>query len=126
MPPRFHKHRDRLLKVVDREMAETVELKFLIDQVVDPAREATEIQCILRSKEEERAGVTGGNAKSWKRDAAATPSQLHIDYSVLATIDLRKGDKVRAADRPGRPWFDVLSIDDRAHPRAIVTLGETS
>ena len=126
MPPRFQKHRDRLLEVVDRELSETIEVKFLVGQAVDPARPAQDIRCILRSKREETASVTGGKSETWKRDASATPSQLHIDYAVWATIDLRKGDKVRATDRPGQPWFEVLAIDDRAHPRAIVSLGETS
>lgn len=126
MPPRFHKHRDRLLKAVDRELAETVQLRFLVGQVVDPARPAQDIQCILRSKNEDDSGVTGGNAKSWKRQSSATPSQLHIDYSVWALFELRAGDKVRATDRIGSPWYDVLRIDDRAHPRVIVSLGETS
>lgn len=121
---RFHQLRNRTLAEVDRFRAEPVKLSFFNDGALDPSRPAKDIEAILRADAGKDALVSGGSDRDWRSRVAAQASELHIDRAKYPGIALKKGDKVKALARPGQPWFEVLSIDDRSEPRLVLKLGE--
>lgn len=121
---RFHGIRDRVVAGADYVFAEKVQLKFLKNGKVDPAREAVEIEAILRVGQGESTNLTGGVARNWHARIKAGKAQLHIDRATYEGPELLKEDKVRAITRPGSPWFQVLEVDDRSHTRLVLQLGE--
>lgn len=121
---RHHQLRDRTLAIVDRFRAEPVRLSFFNDGALDPDRPARQIEAILRVDPGRDASVSGGTDRDWRSRVSSQPSQLHVDRAKYPDIAFRKGDKVKALARPGQPWFEVLSVDDRGEPRLVVILGE--
>jgi hypothetical protein len=126
MPPaRFHALRDRVLAQVDQRFAERVLLSFLgADGRLDASRPSVEIEAPLRTGTKGAANMAGGFSQSWRTRLAAGKSQLHIDPVANPGIVLRPKDKVRALDRLGQPWFEVVHFDDRNHTRHIAELSE--
>ena len=123
MPPKFHRYRDMAIKAVDDVMAETVKLSFLDKGAVDASRPALEIKAVLRVGNSKASSMAGGTAKSWNTRIAAGKAEVHIDRATYPDVVLRVGDAVRAMDRPGLPWFEVLSVNDRGF-RLVAELGE--
>jgi hypothetical protein len=122
MPPAFHEYRDRTVAAVDRVMAEDIALYFMRNGVTDPERANITIHAVLRVG-------TGGNAvdtrsRNWAQRIAAGKAQMHVDRVAHPDLIVRKGDRIRATERPGRPFFEVLRPDDRAHGRLVLELGE--
>ncbi|HMQ58949.1 MAG TPA: hypothetical protein PKE65_10410 [Rhizobiaceae bacterium] len=124
LPARFHQLRDRTLAAVDHFRAEPVKLSFFKDGDIDPGRPAREIEAILQVAAGNDAMVSGGIDRDWRSRVASQRSELHIDRAKYPDLILRKGDKVRALSRPGQPWFEVFSVDDRSEPRLVLHLGE--
>lgn len=123
VPARYHKHRDRVVSGVDKLFAENVSLAFLKDGAVDPDREATIIEAVLRVGATDVSGLDGGSNKSWASRIAANKAELHIDPRKYPELNLKTGDKVRAITRDGKPWFEVLTPATRGHSRLIYSLG---
>ncbi|WP_234186419.1 hypothetical protein [Shinella sp. NM-101] len=121
---RFHQLRDRTLAEVDRFRAEPVKLSFFKDGALDPDRPAREIEAILRADAGRDASVSGGTDRDWRSRVSSQRSELHVDRAKYPDIAFKRGDKVKALARPGEPWFEVLSVDDRSEPRLILTMGE--
>jgi hypothetical protein len=121
---RFQALRDRTIAAVDRTFAESVTLSFLKNGVVDADRPAVQIEAVLRSGDGQENMVSGGRDRDWRSRVEGQRSQLHIDRAVYPDIVVRKGDKVRALARPGQPWFEVLTVEDRGHTRLVLHLGE--
>lgn len=115
--------RDLVVSGTDGDFGESVRLSFMKDKVTDPDRASVVIWAVLRSDPERTIGPTGGNNKAMHMRHSSTPSELHIDPVKYSGPKIREGDRVRAMDRPGVPVFEVLSVDDRAHPRHILRLG---
>lgn len=124
LPARHHQLRDRTLAIVDRFRAEPVRLSFFNDGAIDPDRPARDIEAILRVDAGKDTMVSGRIDRDWRSRVAAQPSELHIDRAKYPDLTFRKGDKVKALARPGQPWFEVLSADDRGQPRLVLKLGE--
>ena len=123
-PARYHDLRDRTLAAVDQAHAEPVWLSFLKDEVVDPDRTACQIEAPLRTSAGEQAAVSGGRDRDWEMRQAGQKAFLAINRTTYPDIVIKRGDKVRALSRPGKPWFAVLFVDDRSHTRLIAHLGE--
>lgn len=124
LPARYHALRDRTVAQVDAIFAEPVKLSFLKSGAVDPGRDAVTIEAVLRVSAGRQTGVAGAMVESWKSTIDAQRGQLHIDRTKYPEIVLHKGDRVRALARPGEPWFEVLSVDDRGATRLVVEVGE--
>ncbi len=121
---RFHGTRDRVIAAVDRFRAEPVKLSFFNDGTVDPNRAAREIEAILCADTGKTVMVSGGRDADWRSGVSSQKSELHIDRAKYPDLVFKRGDKVRALARPGQPWFEVLSVDDRGEPRLVLHLGE--
>jgi hypothetical protein len=117
--------RDETLAEVDEEFAEHVGLFFLKNGAADPDRPKIEIDAPLRTGEKAITDLSGGNLAAWKGEVAAAVGRLAINRATYSGPPIRRGDKVRALDRPGQPWFEVLFVDDRSHTRLVAVLGET-
>jgi hypothetical protein len=121
---RYHALRDRTLAAVDQTFAEPVQLAFLKNGAVDPARPGRDIEAPLRVGGGKETNVSGGRDSVWRTQIQAGRAELHIDQVKYPDLKFIKGDKVRALARPGQPWFVVLALDDRVQPRLVVQLGE--
>ena len=121
---RFHALRDRTVAATDKTFAEPVRLSFLKGGAVDPDRPALDIEAVLRVGGGKETNVSGGDAQAWRTRIQAQRGELHIDRTTYPDLKVIKGDKVRALARPGQPWFEVLTVDDRLSTRLVVQLGE--
>lgn len=124
MAARYQALRDRVVASVDRVFAEGVRLSFMKDGQPDPDRSMVEIEAPLRTGGGQETSVTGGLSQGWRGMIVAGKVELHIDMRAYPDLVVREGDKVRANDRPGKPWFEVLAIDDRDFTRVVLQLGE--
>ena len=51
---------------------------------------------------------------------------LRIDREVNPDLVIRKGDKVTALERAGKPVFEIKFVNDRSHLRLICDLGDAN
>ena len=122
MPAAFHAHRDLAIAAVDRVMAEDIALYFMRNGVTDPDRDNTTIRAVLRVGSGDNAIDT--RSRNWAQRIAAGRAQLHIDRVAHPGLTVRRHDRIRAIERVGQPFFEVLRADDRAHGRLVLELGE--
>lgn len=114
----------RTVAGVDRAFSEIVRLSFLKNGAVDPSRPAADIQAVLRVGGGKETNIAGVSASSWRTKLAAGKAELHIDRRTYPDLVVRAGDAVRATSRVGKPWWDVLRVDDRGDGRLVLELGE--
>jgi len=116
----------KLEAMVDQKMTrsygESVRLSFLKGQVADPDRQMIEINALLHvGGDDSRApGPTG----TYRSRLSLGEAELFLDRSTYAGPDPKVGDKVRANDRAGKPWFEVAAISDRYSNLIVVKLGQ--
>jgi len=116
----------KLEAMVDQKMArsygESVRLSFLKGQVADPDRQMIEINALLHvGGDDSRApGPTG----TYRSRLSLGEAELFLDRSTYTGPDPKVGDKVRANDRAGKPWFEVAAVSDRYSNLIVVKLGQ--
>lgn len=116
----------KLEAMVDQKMTrsygESVRLSFLKGQVTDPDRQMIEIDAILHvGGDDSRApGPTG----TYRSRLSLGEAELFLDRSTYTGPDPKVGDKVRANDRAGKPWFEVAAVSDRYSNLIVVKLGQ--
>lgn len=108
---------------IGRAFGEEVRLSFLKDGEVDPARPAIEVVAVLHTGGDDSKPLGNGNDRFRSR-LSLGQAELFIDRSTYAGPMPRKGDKVRANDRAGKPWFEVAAVSDRYSNLLVLTLGE--
>lgn len=92
----------------------------------DADREKAEFSAPMRTGERGVERVNFGRGNNSRAGVAAAGGQLRVDRSAYPELILRKGDKVVALDRVGRPIFEVQHVDDRSHLRLICDLGDAN
>lgn len=120
MPAPFHAIRDRAVAAVDATLAEAVDLFFLSGGASDPARDNMTARAVLRVGSRDAVAPKG----AWGSRIAAGQAEAHIDRAAYDGPVIRKGDKLRAVERPGKPFFEVLRVADRGRGRLVLHLGE--
>lgn len=116
----------KLEAMVDQKMTrsygESVRLSFMKKQVVDPDRPTVEIIALLHvGGDDSRApGPTG----TYRSRLSLGEAELFLDRSIYSGPDPKVGDKVRANDRAGKPWFEVAAVSDRYSNLIVVKLGQ--
>ncbi|KAB2679832.1 hypothetical protein [Brucella tritici] len=116
----------KLEVMVDQKMTrsygESVRLSFLKGQVADPDRQMIEVDAILHvGGDDSRApGPTG----TYRSRLSLGEAELFLDRSTYTGPDPKVGDKVRANDRAGKPWFEVAAVSDRYSNLIVVKLGQ--
>ncbi|WP_375261851.1 hypothetical protein [Palleronia sp.] len=123
MPPKFHQYRDMAIKAVDGVMAETLRHYPLNKGEADATRTRTDLQGVLRTGNADEKNVAG-TSTSWGSRIVSGKARAHFSRVAYPELAIRDGDKLRAMDRAGQPWFSVSSIDDRNHGRLIAELNE--
>lgn len=117
--------REKTTKINDKYFSEKILVSFFRNGVVDTSREKIVIDAILTIGDETAkkpdGGMTGG---AWHVPVAVAPTKLAIDRRKCPTLVLRRGDKVQAVSRAGKPWFSVASVADRGRDRLYATLNE--
>ncbi len=103
--------------IVGAAFGESVRLSFLAGGTVDPDRAAVTCRGILYVGAD--AVAAGFNVKY-----SAAAAALVIDRSAYTGPMPKAGDKVRALERTGQPWFEVKSVNDRHSNLLIAELAE--
>ena len=107
---------------IGRAFGESVRLSFLKDGAVDPERPMTEVVAVLHTGGDDSIPIGPGG--SYRSRISAGQAEVLIDRSTYTGSMPRQGDKVRANDRPGKPWFEVAAVSDRYSNLIVLTLGE--
>ncbi|HBQ31800.1 MAG TPA: hypothetical protein DD739_03640 [Ochrobactrum anthropi] len=116
----------KLEAMVDQKMTrsygESVRLSFMKGQVADPDRQMIEIDAILHvgGDDSRSPGPTG----TYRSRLSLGEAELFLDRSTYIGPVPKVGDKVRANDRAGKPWFEVAAISDRYSNLIVVKLGQ--
>jgi len=107
-------------RIMARAFGEKVRLSFLKNGTVDPDRPTVDIVAILHAGgDDSYAAGTGMRTR-----LSAGKAELVIDRSTYAGSMPRNGDKVRANDREGQPWFQVAAVSDRYSNLLVLSLGQ--
>lgn len=109
----------RLDGVVFGRFGEQVRLSFLKNGEVDPDRQAADLVGVLAVGSDEIERIPGRNVA-----VAAGFAKLILDGSTYAGPLVRAGDRVRANERAGQPWFEVRAVEDRHSNLIILALSE--
>ena len=120
---KFHKYRDLAVRAVDDLMGEALRIVPMDGGRIDPARTPGEVTAPLRVGAEESDGV-GGKSQAWRSRISSGKAQAHISREAYPDLVVRKGDRLRAIERAGQPWFEVDAVADRDHARLILELVE--
>lgn len=120
----YHSIRDKIIAAGDSVFAEPLRIAPQKAGAADPDRAAVEINAVLRTAGGKPAAVSVGRDRDWEMKQAGQKAFLAINRTTYPDIVIKRGDKVRALSRPGKPWFEILYIDDRGHRRLIAHLGE--
>jgi hypothetical protein len=102
---------------------ESVRLSFLNGGVVDPDRQPIDIVAVLASDGDDSKSISDRGDRFRSR-LSLGQAELFIDGSNYSGPQPRKGDKVRANDRAGKPWFEVADVSDRYSNLIVLSLGE--
>lgn len=116
--------RAAVVAAVDRAFAEPVRLSFFKGETVDPTREKIEIAAVIRTASEEPQSVQSGPTSGWRTQVAPGEAELAVDASTYRGPPIRTGDRVCALDRPGRPWWKIVSAGDRGETRLTFRMAE--
>lgn len=108
---------------IGRSFGESVRLNFLKNGAVDAARPAVDIVAVLHAGGDDSKPLTDGSDR-YRSRLLAGQAELFIDRSTYSGPMPRTGDRVRAEDRAGKPWFEVAGVSDRYSNLLILSLGE--
>lgn len=115
--------RTELTGAVDEAFGETVLHHPLASGGVDPERPVSSLVVVLRTGA--RSDALGrSREKEVRIGVNASGGYLRIDRALYPDLIVRAGDKIRAMERTGQPWFEILSVDDRSHLRLTLDLGD--
>lgn len=101
---------------------ESVRLSFMKGQVADPARPMIEVTTAVLhvgGDDSHAPGPTG----TYRSRLSLSEAELFLDRSTYNGPMPQTGDKVRANDREGKPWFEVAAVSDRYSNLIVLKLG---
>lgn len=101
---------------------ESVRLSFMKNGAVDPDRTLATVVAVLHTGGDDSLPMEGGS--QYRTRLTAGKAELVLDRSTYAGPIPRREDRVRANDRVGQPWFEVLSVSDRYSNLIVLSLGE--
>lgn len=101
---------------------ETVRLSFMDGAVLDPERALTDIRAILHTGGDDSKSVQGG--LKYRTRLSAGQAELVISRDAYTGPMPRVGDRVRATDRAGAPWFEVAGASDRYSNLIVLSLNQ--
>ncbi|WP_024899515.1 hypothetical protein [Brucella rhizosphaerae] len=106
---------------IGQSYGESVRLSFMKGQVADPAQPMIDINAVLHvGGDDSRApGPTG----TYRSRLSLGEAELFLDRSTYSGPVPKEGDKIRANDRDGKPWFEVAAVSDRYSNLIVLKLG---
>lgn len=115
----------KLEAIVDQKIGqsygESVRLSFMEGQVADPAKPMIDVTAVLHvgGDDSRSPGPTG----TYRTRLSLSEAELFLDRSIYEGPIPQAGDKVRANDRDGKPWFEVAAVSDRYSNLVVLKLG---
>jgi hypothetical protein len=101
---------------------ESVRLSFMDSGELDQTRPLINIVAVLHTGGDDSIPI--GTGSLYRSRLSAGTAELLIDRSTYSGSMPRKGDRVRANDRDGTPWFEVMSVSDRYSNLIVLSLGQ--
>lgn len=123
MPPTLQEIQAMTTAAVDGVMGESVRHYPLADGIQDQMRQTRIFTAVVRSAPVDDQSFQGGRSQQWGSRIASGATEAHIVPDDPVVPHLRQHDKVRLMDRPGQPFFEILTITDRRSGRVILSLG---
>lgn len=125
-----HDLQRKTARLVDQTFQEEVRFYPLAGGRTDAERNVPPFVGVLRvAAGRERSTGAGSGSEQWETSLAPGTAMLAIRRAQPAfsgrIFDPHVGDAVRAIERPGMPWFEVASFDDRNPARIVLHLNET-
>ncbi|MDM7852670.1 hypothetical protein [Pseudochrobactrum kiredjianiae] len=106
---------------IGRSFGESIRLSFMKNQQPDPDRPITEIMAVLHVGGDD--SVSAGPTGTYRSRLSLGEAELFLDRSVYSGPIPVTGDRVRANDRYGTPWFEVAAVSDRYSNLIVLKLG---
>ena len=101
---------------------EEVRLSFMDGAALDPERALTDIRAILHTGGDDSKSVQDG--LKYRTRLSAGQAELLISRDEYSGPMPRVGDRVRATDRAGAPWFGVAAVSDRYSNLIVLSLNQ--
>ena len=111
------------IEAVDSQLAEAIEHFPLRNNSTDPDRARSTLTGVLRVGLSKPRNAAGGNSGSWSGRISSGTAEAHINAVSAALPVIRQHDKLRAIDRIGQPFFEIVDITDRQDGRIVLHLG---
>lgn len=108
---------------IGQSYGESVRLSFMKGQVADPAKPMIEITAILHVGGDDSHSPGPGPAGAYRTRLSLGEAELFLDRSFYSGPVPKEGDKIRANDREGKPWFEVAAVSDRYSNLIVLKLG---
>ena len=108
--------------VIASAFGETVRLSFLDGAVADPNRPLVDIRATLHTGGDDSKSVQDG--LKYRTRLSAGQAELHINRAGYSGPMPRVGDRVRATERMGSPWFEVAGVSDRYSNLIVLSLNQ--
>lgn len=105
-----------------RTWGESVRLSFMDKGAPDPARALTNITAVLHTGGDDSNNP--GTGETHRTRLSAGEAELFIDRATYGGPMPRTGDRVRANDRIGAPWFEVRAVSDRYSNLLVLSLNQ--
>jgi hypothetical protein len=99
---------------------EGIRLSFLKGGALDVDRPTAEIRAILHTDSDLSNALQQG--LKYRTRLSAGRAELIIDRATYAGPPIRSGDRVRANDREGQPWYEVAAVSDLHSNLLVLTL----
>lgn len=100
---------------------ESIRLSFLKKQQPDPDRPKIDIMAVLHVGGDD--SKSPGPSGTYRSRLSLGEAELFLDRSVYSGPIPVTGDRVRANDRHGTPWFEVAAVSDRYSNLIVLKLG---
>lgn len=100
---------------------EEVRLSFMKNGAVDPDRAMIDVRCMTFAV---AGDATFKPDSGYATRLSAGQAELCLDRSIYTGPMPVQGDKVRANERTGKPWFEVAYVSDRHSNLIVVTLNQ--
>lgn len=108
--------------VTTKAWGEAVRLSFMDGAAPDPERALTDIRAILHAGGDDSKSVQDG--LKYRTRLSAGQAELVISRDEYAGPMPRVGDRVRATERAGAPWFEVADVSDRYSNLIVLSLNQ--
>lgn len=107
-------------QTADRVFGEPVRLSFFKHGSADPARPPVNVRGQLHLPGE--SDVVPGRSNASFTTQLVGGTGLLVIQKIVFSGELRQGDKVRADDRDGQPWFEILTVDNAGASQIVAQI----